>query len=198
MAQRQSIMVNLFEPAQDVVTRAGRQSRRALAGQGLEQPQDFLSLGAALLLPLLAGGLGAVATNSSVSTWYRRLKKPPWNPPAWVFGPVWTVLYLMMGLASWLVWQKRPAHKKKVGNALTWYGLQFTFNSLWSPLFFGLRRTGLAMADIVALWGALLTCLVKFGRVQPLAGWLLVPYFLWVSFASTLNAAVWWLNRNRS
>lgn len=197
MAQQQSITTNLFEPARDMVTRVSRRSHHALAEQGLKRPQDFLGLVAALLLPLLAGGLGAVATNSSVSTWYRTLKKPPWNPPEWVFGPVWTALYLMMGLASWLVWQKRPAHKKKVSAALTWYGLQFAFNSLWSPIFFGLRRTGLAMADLVALWSTLLTCLVKFGRVQPLAGWLLVPYFLWVSFASTLNAAVWWLNRER-
>ncbi len=198
MAQLQNVMItNLVEPARHMGVEAGQQARKVLAGQGLKRPQDFLSLGTALLLPLLAGGLGAVATNSSVSTWYRTLRKPPWNPPAWVFGPVWTVLYLMMGLASWLVWQKRPAHEKKVSEALKWYGLQFTLNSLWSPIFFGMRRVGVAMIDIVALWSALLTCLMKFGRVQPLAGWLLVPYFLWVSFASTLNAAIWWLNRER-
>ncbi len=120
MAQLQNVMItNLVEPAWHRGVEVSQQARKALAGQGLKRSQDFLSLGAALLLPLLAGGLGAVATNSSVSTWYRTLRKSPWNPPAWVFGPVWTVLYLMMGLASWLVWQKRPAHEKKISRLLS-------------------------------------------------------------------------------
>ncbi len=179
--------------ADDVVQRRSR----ARGIQSLFQSPALLSLGIAVLPPFLIGGMGAVATNASVSTWYRTLKKPSWNPPDWVFGPVWTGLYLTMGLASWLVWRKRETEEQEVDHALKWYAAQLSFNSLWSPIFFGLRRVDLALVDLAALWGVLLTCLLKFTRIRPVAGLLLVPYLLWVSFAFILNTAVWWLNRRR-
>ncbi len=162
-----------------------------------KQKHNPLSLLIAFLLPLLAGGVGTIATSSSLTGWYPRLKKPAWNPPAWVFGPVWTLLYLMMGGASWFVWQKRPANNLAVRNALTWYGLQLGLNSLWSFIFFGWRRIDLALIEITALWAAILATLIKFYRIRPISGWLLLPYFLWSSFATVLNATIWWLNRNK-
>jgi tryptophan-rich sensory protein len=194
---KELIATQTFTPARQIASVISKQSILRKAGQSIPGPWDSLSLGTAILLPLLAGGGGAIVTNSSVSTWYRTLKKPSWNPPAWVFGPVWTLLYLMMGAASWLVWREGSIRKGAVDHALKWYGLQLSFNFIWSFIFFGLRRIGLGLIDLVALWGALLTCLVKFGRIRALAGWLLVPYFLWVSFALTLNAAIWWLNRHK-
>lgn len=103
----------------------------------------------------------------------------------------------MMGLASWLVWTRRDQDEAAAGSALTWYGLQLGLNAFWSPLFFGLRRPDLALFDIAALWSVLLATLFKFAQVRRTAAALLVPYFLWVSFAATLNAAIWWLNRGK-
>jgi tryptophan-rich sensory protein len=140
--------------------------------------------------------IGGIATSSSVSTWYPTLNKPAWNPPAWVFGPVWTLLYLMMGLASWLVWQKRADNEIQVRRALGWYGLQLSLNLAWSVIFFGLRQVGLALIEIVALWSVLLITIVNFGRIRRDAAGLLLPYLLWTTFATALNAAIWWLNRN--
>jgi benzodiazapine receptor len=159
-----------------------------------EYKRKALGLLIAILLPFIVAGIGGIATSSSVSTWYPNLKKPAWNPPAWVFGPVWSLLYLSMGLASWLVWRTDAADRSQVRQALGWYGLQLGLNALWSVIFFGLRQVGLALVEIVLLLGALLTTLVMFRRIRPSAGWLLSPYALWVGFATALNAAIWWLN----
>ena len=124
--------------------------------------------------------------------WYAQLQKPSWNPPPWVFGPVWTVLYAMMAVAAWLVWRRGgfAAHR----TALSLFLLQLLFNALWSPLFFGLHWPGLALLDLVLLWLSLLAALVAFWRAQTLAGVLLVPYLAWVTFAGVLNLALWRLN----
>ncbi|NPV07371.1 MAG: tryptophan-rich sensory protein [Anaerolineae bacterium] len=148
----------------------------------------------ALLVPNAAGGIGALATASSVDTWYRGLRKPSWNPPGWVFGPAWTILYTMMGAASWLVSRSDSPHKDR---ALRLYGLQLSLNILWSVIFFGLRRVDLALVEIAALWGLILATLTSFYRVRPLAGLLLVPYQLWTSFAAVLNYELWRLNHRR-
>jgi tryptophan-rich sensory protein len=102
----------------------------------------------------------------------------------------------MMGLASWLVWQKRADNEIQVRRALGWYGLQLSLNLAWSVIFFGLRQVGLALIEIVALWSALLITTIKFGRIRRDAAGLLLPYLLWTTFATALNAAIWWLNRN--
>ena len=158
---------------------------------------NTIALIVALLIPLSLGGIGAIASNRSIPTWYQTLRKPSFNPPNWVFGPVWTLLYILMGLSSWLVWRERRSDGASVQGALSWYGVQLLFNGLWSIIFFGMRRIRLALADIVALWSALLITMLQFFRIRRSAAWLLLPYFLWVTFATLLNTAIWRLNRNR-
>lgn len=136
----------------------------------------------------------AAATSVFVSTggWYAGLVKPSWNPPGWLFGPVWTLLYTLMAVAAWLVW--REGGWKVQRRALGWYLVQWGMNALWTPLFFGLHRPGLAFAEILALDMAVLGTLAVFWRVKRLAGALLVPYALWVGFATLLNFTIWRLN----
>jgi len=146
-----------------------------------------------LLLPLAVGGLGGWATAQGVRDWYPGLVKPPFNPPSWVFGPVWTSLYLLMGIASHRVWM-RWGRDPRSGPALGVYGLQLFLNGVWSFLFFAFRSPGAALVDIVLLWAALATTVVLFFRVDRWSGWLMTPYLAWVTFASVLNYAIWTLN----
>jgi len=125
--------------------------------------------------------------------WYGRLQKPAWNPPGWIFGPVWTALYTIMAVAAWLVWKRGGFLGQRL--ALSLFLLQLLFNALWSPLFFGLKHPALAFVDIVLLWLALLGTVMAFWKARPLAGALLVPYLAWVTFASALNFTLWRLNR---
>lgn len=125
--------------------------------------------------------------------WYAGLKKPPWNPPGWIFGPVWTLLYTAMAVAAWLVWRRGGFAGQR--RPLSFYLVQLLLNALWSPLFFGLHRPALGLVDIALLWLALLATVRAFWKVRPLAGALLMPYLAWVTFASALNCAVWLLNR---
>jgi translocator protein len=124
--------------------------------------------------------------------WYRELAKPGFTPPDWIFGPVWTVLYAMMGVAAWLVWRDHGIAGAPM--ALGLFAVQLALNGLWSFIFFGLQRPGLAFLEILLLWAAVLATLGAFRHLQPLAGWLLLPYLLWVSFAAMLNLAIWRLN----
>ena len=145
-----------------------------------------------LAITLAAGAVGGWATAGSVTTWYPTLHKPSWNPPPWVFAPVWTVLYLMMGTAAWLVWRKLGWSRGAAPLGI--FAVQLALNAAWSPLFFGMRSPAAALVDIVLLWAALAATIVAFRRAVPLAGALLVPYLLWVSFATALNFAIWRLN----
>jgi translocator protein len=158
----------------------------------IRDKRDALSLAAALALPLTAGGIGGVATAKSVGTWYRTLDKPPWTPPNWLFGPAWTVLYVLMGVASWLVWRSRD---QRAPRALRLYGLQLALNTAWSLLFFGARRLDLALAEVAALWAAILATTISFFRIRPVAGVLMLAYQGWTTFAAALNASVWQRNR---
>jgi tryptophan-rich sensory protein len=124
--------------------------------------------------------------------WYATLVKPAFNPPAWVFAPVWTLLYLMMGIAAWLVWRERGVPRAAPAFAL--FLVQLALNAAWSWLFFGLHRIAWALVDLAALWLAIGATLLAFWSHRPLAGLLLVPYFLWVSFAALLNFEFWRLN----
>lgn len=155
---------------------------------------NALKLVIAVAAPLAVGGLSGIATARGVAIWYPTLVKPAFNPPAWVFGPVWTVLYLAMGVAAFLVW-RRGFDTVGVGVAMTAFAVQLVFNGLWSVLFFGLQAPGLAFADIIALWLAIGVTVVLFWRLVPGAGWLLLPYWAWVSFAAVLNGSIWILNR---
>lgn len=127
-------------------------------------------------------------------TWYEGLVKPALNPPNWVFGPVWTLLYVIMGISAWLVWRQR--RHTPVNGALLFFGIQLLFNGLWSYLFFGLKNPGLAFIDILILWAAIASTLICFGQKSRSAALLLIPYLSWVSFAVYLNFELWRLNMN--
>ena len=143
-------------------------------------------------LTLLMGGLGALATARGVADWYPTLAKPSFNPPNWVFGPVWTTLYLLMAYSMWLVW-KSPSPLRKV-TRLTFFGM-LSVNALWSLLFFGLHLPGLALVDLL-LYLILLTLWYRQLRAQDLlAARLQLPHLAWVAFAGALNASIWWLNQ---
>lgn len=154
----------------------------------------FIRLGIALVIPLVVGGVSGYSTAQGVRDWYPTLIKPSFNPPAWVFGPVWTVLYLMMGVAAFLVWQK-GWENGPVRVALALFAVQLILNGLWSVLFFGIRAPGLAFVEILLLWLSIGGTVVLFWRVTPGAGILLLPYQAWVTFAAVLNGSIWWLNR---
>ena len=124
--------------------------------------------------------------------WYAELAKPSFNPPAWVFAPVWTLLYVLMAVAAWRVWCDGSWHEHRV--ALSLFVLQLGLNGLWSPLFFGLNKLGLALADLILLWLVLLATIVRFRRTSTLAAALLLPYLAWVSFAGVLNYSLMRLN----
>jgi tryptophan-rich sensory protein len=149
----------------------------------------------AVAVPIAVGGLSGYATSRGVATWYPTLVKPSFNPPAWVFGPVWTVLYLMMGVAAFLVWRKGLA-TDGVRLALAVFAVQLALNGLWSILFFGMQSPAWALVEILLLWLAIGATVVLFRRVVPTAAALLLPYWAWVSFATLLNASLWWLNRS--
>jgi benzodiazapine receptor len=126
--------------------------------------------------------------------WYAQLARPTWNPPSWIFAPVWTALYASIGVAAWLV--ARQPGVATGDRRLAWlaFGAQAVLNLAWTPLFFGLKAPGIAFLGICLLWLAVLWTTILFGRVRPLAGYLLVPYVLWVSFALVLNGTIWLMN----
>ncbi|MEO8808753.1 MAG: TspO/MBR family protein [Rhodanobacter sp.] len=144
-----------------------------------------------LLLSFAASAIGAVASVQA-ATFYQHLAQPSWAPPSSIFGPVWSMLYALMGVAAWLVWREDGWRRQR--GVLALFVVQLAVNALWSWLFFAWHRGALAFADIVLLWLLIVATLVSFWRVRPLAGALLVPYLCWVSFASALNFAVWHLN----
>ncbi len=142
-----------------------------------------------LLLCFAAASLGALFMPGE---WYAGLHKPAWNPPGWIFGPVWSALYTMMAVAAWLVWQRGgfAVQRKPLG----WFLVQLVLNAVWTPLFFGLHRPGVAFGEIILLWLAIAATLLAFRPVSRAAAWLLAPYLAWVSFAAVLNGTLWRLN----
>ena len=153
-------------------------------------PRSVLALVGWLALTFAAAAMGGFFRPGE---WFAALSKPSWNPPGWIFAPVWTALYTIMAVAAWLVWRRGGFTGQRV--ALSLFLLQLFFNALWSPLFFGLHQPALAFADIVLLWLALLGTIMAFWKARPLAGALLLPYLAWVTFASVLNFVIWQLNR---
>ena len=174
--------------------------------------RSYLVLVFSILLAQSAGLIGSFATRPNIDTWYRMLEKPVFTPPEWIFPVVWPVLYLLMGIAAWLVYRtpdrgsrefwaegtsyesmllrNRPSRRA----ALAVYGVHLVFNALWSFLFFGWQMPGLAFIEILMLLFLILLTTRLFYRIRPLAGYLMVPYILWVSYATVLNGAIWWLN----
>jgi tryptophan-rich sensory protein len=154
--------------------------------------KDIVRAAAAVVFCELVGISGALFTGPAVDGWYRTLERPAFAPPNWVFGPAWTLLYALMGIAAYLVWKapKTPARRA----ALAWFGAQLALNAIWSPVFFGLKNPGFALLIIVMMWAAIVATIAAFARVRTAAAWLLVPYLLWVSFATYLNYSFWALN----
>ena len=153
--------------------------------------KQILGLIGWLVVSFAASAVGAAASIQARS-FYGQLIQPNWAPPPGIFGPVWTVLYTLMGIAAWLVWRSGGFRSNR--QALTLFLLQLVFNALWSWLFFAWNFGALALADIVVMWILIVATLVSFWRVRPLAGGLLIPYLLWVSFALVLNYSLWQLN----
>lgn len=158
----------------------------------LAKQEQAVGLAAWLIVSFIAAAIGGAASIQA-SQFYTGLLLPDWAPPSTIFGPVWTVLYALMGIAAWLVW--RVGGFRAAKTALTLFLVQLALNALWSWLFFGWRRGAFAFVDILLLWALIVATLISFWRIRPLAGALLVPYFLWVSFACALNYSVWQLNR---
>jgi tryptophan-rich sensory protein len=154
--------------------------------------RDAAALAGFVALCLAAGATGGAVTRTSVGTWYAALDKPAFTPPDWVFGPVWTALYVMMAVAAWRVWRRADAAGARP--ALGLWALQLALNLCWSFLFFGARLVGAALAEIAVLFVAILATALLFRRVDRAAAWLLAPYAAWVAFAALLNAAIWILN----
>ncbi|KAF2514816.1 tryptophan-rich sensory protein [Flavobacterium salilacus subsp. salilacus] len=141
------------------------------------------------------GYLSGEVTRESVTTWYPTLEKPSFNPPNWLFAPVWGLLYVMIGVAAGLVWAKIDDQKEVVKKGLSFFAIQLGLNALWSYLFFGLHNPLLALIEIALLWLMIYETFIQFNKVSKTAGYLFIPYLLWVSFAMVLNTCIWWLNR---
>jgi tryptophan-rich sensory protein len=154
--------------------------------------RSLAALAVFVVLCFAVAAVGGAVTATSVGTWYAGLVKPPFNPPDWVFGPVWTVLYLMIAVAGWRVWRRRGGGGARL--ALGAWGLQLALNLGWSLVFFGARTIGLALVEIVLLLATIVFTATLFWRIDLLAGALIAPYAVWVGFATVLNAALWWLN----
>lgn len=144
---------------------------------------------------LAIGYFSGIVTRSSISDWYPTLEKPSFNPPNWVFAPVWSFLYIMMGVAAGLVWDRIDNDRETVKRALVIFAVQLALNALWSYLFFGLHNPMLAGLEIIVLWLMIYETYVQFDKINKIAGYLLLLYLAWVSFAAVLNASIWWLNR---
>lgn len=151
-----------------------------------------IKLISSIALCVLLGSVGGLVTVNEIPTWYATLNKPSFNPPNWLFGPVWTTLYVLMGISVYLIW-KQPVSKER-NKALQVFILQFILNFCWSFIFFGLHATGWALIEMIALSVLILLTILHFAKHSKLAAWLLVPYLAWVSFALLLNAAIWKLN----
>ena len=152
----------------------------------------------AIVLSELAGVIGSVFTAPSIDGWYSTLIKSEFNPPAWVFGPVWTTLFAMMGISVFLIWafyaEASEDKKQRIRFALVLFGIQLVLNILWSIIFFGLRSPVGAFVEIIFLWFVILATIITFSKISKLAAWLLVPYILWVTFAAYLNYYIWVIN----
>lgn len=155
--------------------------------------KHFLGILGAIVLSELAGLLGALTMGNSITTWYQWLEKPLLAPPNWIFGPVWTLLFALMGISGYLIWSQGIA-KKKVKNALYLFGFHYIVNISWSFIFFGLQNPAAAFIEICSLWLLILACMLVFYKIQKTATWLLLPYLVWVSFAGYLNLSIWLLN----
>lgn len=152
----------------------------------------YLRLLGCILLPLSIGAISGIATSSGINNWFMELNKPFFNPPNYVFGPVWTLLYLLMGISHFLILESSSGDIKR--KAVIIFSIQLILNFFWSFLFFKFQLIGFAFFEIILIWISILVMIRTFYKIKPLAAWLQIPYLLWVSFASALNGTIWWLN----
>lgn len=152
-----------------------------------------LKLIISIAIPLAVGAVAGLFTSSGVDGWYANANKPSFNPPNWIFMPVWTTLYLLMGIAMYLVWRS-DVNRELKRTALTFYAIQLTLNFFWSFIFFEMKQPGWAFAEIILMWLMIVATIIWFRKLSPTAAWLLLPYLAWVSFASVLNYSIWQLN----
>ena len=155
----------------------------------------ILKIIVAVAICLAIGYFSGTVTRSAILDWYPTLEKPSFNPPNWIFAPVWTALYIMMGVAAGLVWNRIKYETEAVKKALVFFIIQLILNAMWSYLFFGLRNPMLAGLEIIVLWLMIYETYIQFTKINKIAGYLFIPYLAWVSFAAVLNASIWWLNR---
>jgi len=155
--------------------------------------RDALKLVISIVACQCAGIIGSIFTTAAIPTWYATLQKPPFTPPNWLFAPAWITLYLLMGIAAFLIWRK-GLEQKEVKSALVIFLVQLVLNALWSVVFFGLKSPLYGMVVIIALWVVILLTILRFFKLSTAAGALLLPYILWVSFAAVLNVSIWVLN----
>ncbi|WP_395045208.1 TspO/MBR family protein [Flavobacterium sp.] len=144
---------------------------------------------------LVIGYLSGTVTRESILTWYPTIIKPFFNPPNWIFAPVWTVLYIMMGVSGGMIWNRLESDNENVKKAFLFFILQLGLNALWSYLFFGLHNPLLALIEIILLWLIIFETYIQFKKIDKIAGFLFIPYLAWVSFATLLNASIYWLNK---
>lgn len=154
---------------------------------------NVLKLLLAIVICEAAGILGSLFTASAIPTWYVLLVKPSFSPPSWLFGPVWVVLYMLMGISLYIIWE-RGFKKPQVKKAITLFTIQLIFNAAWSLIFFGLHNISLAFIEIIAMWILIVAVIFKFLKIEKIAAYLLIPYLIWVTFASYLNFSIWRLN----
>ncbi|RVT79545.1 tryptophan-rich sensory protein [Flavobacterium sufflavum] len=149
----------------------------------------------AVVACLAVGYFSSTVTRNAILDWYPTLEKPSFNPPNWIFAPVWSVLYIMMGVAAGLVWDRIAYESEIIQKALLFFIIQLGLNALWSYIFFGLHNPMLAGLEIILLWLLIYETYIQFAKINKVAAYLLIPYLAWVSFAAVLNASIWWLNR---
>lgn len=155
--------------------------------------KNWMKLVISIALPLAVGGIAGLFTNTEIDGWYQTINKPSWQPPSWVFGPVWTLLYLLMGIAFYIIWKSgAPARQKRI--AIILWIIQLVFNFFWSFIFFKQHQIDWALGEIVVLWFFILLTIIYFGRISKLAAWLMVPYISWVTFATLLTLTIYQLN----
>jgi tryptophan-rich sensory protein len=157
------------------------------------KPINIIKLISAIVICQLAGFIGSIFTTPAIAAWYASINKPSFNPPNWIFSPVWISLFVLMGIALYLVW-KKGFKSKQVKIASSAFGTQLFLNVIWSVLFFGLKSPFYAFIEICILWIAIMFTIIKFYKISKIAAYLLLPYIIWVSFAAVLNFAIFWIN----
>jgi tryptophan-rich sensory protein len=157
--------------------------------------KTYLRILLCVVICLAVGYLSSITTQSSIKTWYPTIEKPIFNPPNWVFAPVWTLLFILMGIAAGRVWNQLETNKELVKKGLLFFGVQLALNALWSYLFFGFQNIFLALIEIILLWLVIYETYLIFKKIDKKASYLLLPYLAWVGFATILTASIFWLNK---